>query len=198
MDLIPTAARSSQRPSTADLDHALTAQLAVAWAGEGGEEPRLGWWRCDMTGEFTGQILLEELLPTTWRWASLQAAREAARRADAALRSRDARADRIHSLFHLGFGVDEQLDERFQDLKRGGTGPRSALPDLAPLLTDSWDPEAFSAWLAGHGDPRFTAAPIGRRLPGPPPPLPEAIDRLLAALAPPSPHYPLPHFRADA
>ena len=34
--------------SSATIDAILTAQLAVAWAGEGGEEPRLKWWRTDL------------------------------------------------------------------------------------------------------------------------------------------------------
>ena len=42
---------------TADIDATLTAQLAVAWAGEGGEETRLGWWRSDMVSEYGGEYL---------------------------------------------------------------------------------------------------------------------------------------------
>jgi hypothetical protein len=42
-----------------DLDAALTAQFAVAWAGETGEEPRLGWWRTDLVSEFGGMGSLQ-------------------------------------------------------------------------------------------------------------------------------------------
>ena len=71
-------------PQTAEVDLLLTAQIAVAWAGEGqvGEEPRLGWWRSDLTSEFGGRDLFERLLPRTHRWAVLQAVREAARVAE--------------------------------------------------------------------------------------------------------------------
>ena len=34
------------------LDRILTAQILVGWAGEKGEEPRLGWWRTDLISEF--------------------------------------------------------------------------------------------------------------------------------------------------
>lgn len=43
------------------LDGILTLQLAVAWAGEAGEEPRLRWWRTDLAGEFGGRDLFERL-----------------------------------------------------------------------------------------------------------------------------------------
>lgn len=85
------AARSTQpAPTTAEVDLLLTAQIAVAWAGEGhvGEEPRLGWWRSDLTSEFGGRDLFERLLPRTYRWAVFQAVREAARRTDAEMRER--------------------------------------------------------------------------------------------------------------
>ncbi len=37
----PAQGRGRTVATTSDLDLALTAQIAVAWAGEGGEEPRL-------------------------------------------------------------------------------------------------------------------------------------------------------------
>ena len=79
-----------QRPLhvvNSDLDLALTAQIAVAWAGEGGEEPRLGWWQTDLVSEFGGEDLLRRLLPKTYPWAMLQAVREAGRRKDEELRA---------------------------------------------------------------------------------------------------------------
>jgi hypothetical protein len=69
--------------SAATLDMILTAQLAVAWAGEAGDPPRLKWWRTDLASEFGGEDLFKRLLPHTWRWAVLEGAREAARRRDA-------------------------------------------------------------------------------------------------------------------
>jgi hypothetical protein len=56
-----------------DLDTVLTAQLIVAWAGEEGEEPRLGWWRSDLVGDYGGKDLFRRLLPATWMWAVVQA-----------------------------------------------------------------------------------------------------------------------------
>src|SRR3954463_4150117 len=100
---------------TSDLDRILTAQLVVAWAGEGGEDKRLGWWRSDLVSEFGGKDLFRRLLPHTWPWAVLQAVREAARRKDAEFRRQDHNPDRILSLFSLGFELDERLEERLQD-----------------------------------------------------------------------------------
>lgn len=37
-----------------ELDRILTAQFADAWAGENGEQPRLGWSRFDLVSEFGG------------------------------------------------------------------------------------------------------------------------------------------------
>ncbi|MEB3167475.1 MAG: BREX-6 system BrxE protein, partial [Synechococcaceae cyanobacterium] len=74
--------------ANSDLDIALTAQIVVAWAGESGEQPRLGWWQTDLVSEFGGEDLLKELLPRTWPWAMLQAVREAARRKDEELRAK--------------------------------------------------------------------------------------------------------------
>lgn len=183
-----------------EIDHALTAQLAVAWAGEAGEEnPRLGWWRSDLLSEFGGEALFESILPATWRWAALQAAREAARRKDAELRQTTNDPDQIHSLFRLGFTVDERLDDRLQELKRSGQQPREVFPTLYALLDAPWSRDAFAAWIARHGEPSATAAPVGRRLTGDEPAdLIKRVDALVAGFAPLSAQYPLPHFRGDA
>ena len=67
------AVRAKRLPiPRSELDQVLAAQLALAWAGEAGEEPRLGWWRSDLTSEFGGEDLFQRLLPRTWRWATLQ------------------------------------------------------------------------------------------------------------------------------
>lgn len=116
------------------LDAILTLQLAVAWAGEGGEEPRLGWWRTDLASEFGGEDLFRRLLPHSWRWAALEAVREAARRHDASLRSEAHDADAIYSLYRFGFETDERLDERLAELKRGSDSPARALVGLAAVV----------------------------------------------------------------
>lgn len=199
MSLFDTVTASVRTPGTttslAEIDTALTAQLLVAWAGESGEDKRLGWWRSDLVSEFGGEDLFRRVLPRTWQWAVLQGAREAARLRDAELRGQDHDPDRILSLFSLGFEVDERIEERLQDLKRAGDPPGQALPGLA-LITPSWNPAAFLAWATSHGEPNTTATTIGRRLKGTPPPsLAQQVRELVAALAPTAEAYPLPHYR---
>ena len=178
-----------------DIDMALTSQLVVAWAGESGEDHRLGWWRCDLASEYGGEDLFRRLLPSTWRWAALQGAREAARRVDAELRRRDHEPDRIISLFSLGFELDERIEQRLMDLKRSGRRPDEALPGLA-VTDDGWHPEDFWDWVAGHGEAGGTASPVGRRLGGSTPAtVGHQVCRLVAGLAPAAESYPLPHFR---
>ena len=50
----PTPENKESVESLRLLDHILCAQFAVAWAGESGEEGRLGWWKTDLTSEFGG------------------------------------------------------------------------------------------------------------------------------------------------
>lgn len=42
-----------------EVDHILTAQLVVAWAGEGGEEKRLGWSSLHPVQDAAGEALLD-------------------------------------------------------------------------------------------------------------------------------------------
>jgi hypothetical protein len=178
-----------------DIDVALTSQLVVAWAGEKGEDGRLGWWRSDLVSEYGGEDLFRRLLPRTWRWAVLQGAREAARRKDAELRNQDHDRDRIVSLFSLGFELDERIEERLQDLKHSGAAPDEALPGLA-VVRDGWHQDQFWDWVIGHGRADAVQSVVGRRLKGSPP---AAVDhlvrKLVAGLAPAAETYPLPHFR---
>ena len=181
------------------IDFILTAQIAVAWAGEAGEERRLGWWRSDLASEFGGEDLFQRLLPHTWRWAVLQGVREAARRHDAELRRKDHDPDRLFSIYNLGFELDERVEERLQDLKRSGAAPADALPGLGEVIAEDWDQARFVEWLGGHAAAGHTAAPVGRRIKGEPPPAPErAVSQLVAALLPLGSAYPLPHFRRAA
>jgi hypothetical protein len=181
---------------TSEIDRALTAQLVVAWAGEGGEEKRLGWWRSDLVSEFGGKDLFRRLLPSTWQWAVLQAVREAARRKDAEFRRQDHNPDRILSLFSLGFELDERLEERLQDLKASGRAPEEALPGLADGIEVSWNRDRFTDWIRGHGEIETATAPVGRRIKGDPPTsLDQLVCHLIGALAPVAEGYPLPHYR---
>lgn len=189
----------SEAPSTtsaATLDAILTAQLAVAWAGEGGEEPRLKWWRTDLASEFGGEDLFKRVLPHTWPWAVLEGAREAARRHDADVRARDADPDRLLTLFRLGFETDERVGERLADLKRSGQSPVDALPGLRDVMGPSWSKSAFADWVAGHGEATVVTAPVGRRLKGEAPESAELlVKKLVAALHPLADAYPMPHAR---
>ncbi|HUE95380.1 MAG TPA: BREX-6 system BrxE protein, partial [Longimicrobiaceae bacterium] len=174
----------------------LTAQIAVAWAGEEGDEPRLAWWRTDLASEFGGEDLFRRVLPDTWEWAVLQAVREAARRHDAELRRQDHAADGILSLYSLGFELDERVEERLQDLKRSRTPPRVALAVLAELMGGGWDRGRFQDWIAAQGEVSYVPAPVGRRIRNyPPSDLRQQTRLFVAALAPLPAEYPLPHFR---
>ena len=184
------------RISASEIDLVLTAQLAVGWAGEKGEEPRLGWWQTDLVSEFGGQDLFKRMMPHTWEWSVLQAAREAARRRDAELRQRAHDPDRILSLFNLGFTIDERTDQRLLDLKRAGVSPLEALPGLKDVVTETWHTKQFGDWVQRHGKADWVAAPIGRRLKGEPPEsLEELVHRLIAAHSPFPDEYPMPHYR---
>lgn len=184
------------RISIDDLDRALTVQIAVAWAGEAGEERRLGWWRSDLVSEFGGEDLYRRLLPRTWQWAVLQSVREAARRRDAELRAQDHDPDRILSLYSLGFEVDERVEERLLDLKRSSRSPRETLPGLDEVLAGEWRSEAFGDWIRRHGTADYVTAPVGRRIRGgPPESLDLLVQRLAAACWPLADSYPLPHYR---
>lgn len=202
----PTTLSRKRRLTTTDLDRILAAQCIVAWAGEGGEVvQRLGWWPSQMVTEFGGQDLFARLLPRTWRWAILQTAREAARFKDLELRKQQSsNADERLSLFHLGFEVDEQLDERLQHHKREEHLPHVVLPGLEGLVTadgelaDVWAPELFWAWVERHPRVEVEATPTGRRLLYPA--LLDAaqlVDQFVGALDAPAraTSYPLPHAR---
>ena len=178
------------------LDFILTAQFAVGWAGEAGDDARLGWWRSDLHSEYGGEDLFKRLLPHTWEWAVLQGVREAARRHDAALRAKDHDPDRLLSLFSLGFELEEHVEERLQDLKRSGATPTEALPGLRDVLVSEWSESGFAEWVEAHSATDYAAAPVGRRIKNAPPSSPEAlVSQLVSALLPLGSEYPLPHFK---
>ena len=179
------------------LDEILAIQFLVAWAGEGlCEPPRLGWWETDLVDELGGGDFLQRLLPNTHQWAALQAVREAARQQAEAARKSSAEADRIRSLYHLGYEVDRQLEERLRELKSSGTSPTEALPHLS-MIDEGFDAQAFAAWLEGLASVDTRQTPGGRRIKGNPPA--EALQRarcLAAAHVPFDTSYPQPYLEA--
>lgn len=179
------------------LNEILAVQLTIAWAGEARTDPpRLGWWQTAMNDDLGGRDLLRRLTPRTHRWATLEVARHAARKVDAALRAQSADADLLQSLFRLGSAIDEQLDDRLAAHKRHEGAPNEVLP--LPLdLDGAFDRAAFGRWLESLGKPPAPeSTPVGRRLRGAPPNDPLAAVRLLAAaLHPLTEPYPAPHYR---
>jgi hypothetical protein len=187
----PTVARNV-------LDQILALQLVVAWAGEAkSDPPRLGWWRTSLVDEFGGEDLFRRLTPRTWKWAVFEAARIAARSVDATARSHAADGDQLRSLFHFGFAVDEQLDDRLSELKRSTQDPVEALPELA-RTSDGWDATQFVTWLATLAPVVTAPSSVGRRLKAEPPEdLAAAARMLAAAMAPITERYPAPHFKVE-
>lgn len=179
------------------LDAILATQLTVAWAGEGRCKPsRLGWWDTDLIDEAGGGDFFARLLPQTHAWASLEAAREAARRTDAKARGKVAAPDKMRTLFFLGFELDERLGDRLHALKGSGRLPTQVLALPLPLTAD-FDKEKLATVLGG-GDVPFTVVPGGRQLKGKQPEAAEAtVARLASALVPLVAQYPLPYFELE-
>lgn len=183
---------ASAPDSPAALDHLLTSQLVVAYAGEASpDDPRLGWWQTDILSRDGGLDVLRRLTPRTWRWAALRAVREAARAFDALQRKRAPEPDRLTTLFHLGFTVDEQLDDRLDQLAAAHPeDPLAALPELGPHIDFDgrrpFDRKAFEVWLGAP--PKVETTTLGRRV----------IDRstLRSALAPLTATYPMPYLQS--
>lgn len=184
-------------PTNRDIDTVLALQVLVAWAGEAECDPkRLGWWRTDLTDPDGGGYLLETLLPKTHRWAALQAVRTAAIRADAEARGRTADPDRVKSLFHWGFRIDEKLDERLRELKAEGGLPVEVLA-LAMDQADGFDRDELVRHLEGFEPIEVEIEPGGRRLRQVPEGTTDRARALARALLPLKEHYPLPYFRAS-
>ncbi|MBK6463371.1 MAG: BREX-6 system BrxE protein [Myxococcales bacterium] len=182
----------------AELDAILAIQMTVAWAGElVAAEERLAWWRTELTDPEAGGDFLARLLPRTHAWASLAAAREAARRVDEAARRRSGTPDALWSLFHFGFAWDERLEARLGELRQGEALPGEALKWPLPL-TERFDRAAFVAWLEGLArETSFEVVPGGRKLSRAPASRLEGARRLAAALAPLGPDYSLPFFARE-
>lgn len=181
------------RLDPADLDTLLALQLSVAWAGEGaGSPPRLGWWKSDLVDPEGGGDLFARLVPKTAAWSSLVLVREAARRVDEAARQRLAQGDRVWTLFHFGFAVDEQLADRLAYHRAHRHVPKDVLGPRY-LVGSEWSPSSFEGWLSSLGSVKTEVTPGGRKLLGRGAGGPTEIAPLLAAaLLPLTPSWPLP------
>ncbi len=171
-----------------DLDAILALQLTVAWAGE---TPRLGWWKCDVLDANAGGDFLARLVPQTAAWAGLELAREAARRVDEIARKRLAGGDGVWTLFHFGYDVNEQLDERLAEHKRARGLPQEKL-GARFLAGNLWSVEEFVATI-GVCRPQVEITPAGRRLTFILGQSPAVASALAAALVPIAAAYPMPY-----
>lgn len=189
-----------ERLAHQDLDTILGLQLLIAWAGEspGGGHSRLGWWRSDAVDADAGGDLFKRLLPRTHLWAGLCVARRAATAVDEKLRHGTAEPDKLLTLFHLGFELDEALEERLGQHRHSAKPPQQVMTSLE-LLTGSFDRGALRNSVAG-ADGEFKITPLGRQLKriGSEGPLSRS-QRLAAALLadPPAAKYPLAHVLVD-
>ncbi|MDQ3263392.1 MAG: BREX-6 system BrxE protein [Myxococcota bacterium] len=184
------------------LDKVLGIQLLIAWAGEsaGGDHPRLGWWKTDLIDEEGGGDLWKRLLPRTAAWAGLDAARRAARLTDERVRRDHARADQMWTLFHLGFELDEALDERLALHKLEAHPPAQTLPVLAHAQGALSAATLRAALATPALDAAFKVIPNGRQLKRTASDSPDQLALRLAAalLEDPPPAYPLPFVLTEA
>ncbi len=179
----------TERLEPAQLDQILSLQLNVAWAGESAGD-RLGWWKSDLVDPAGGGDLFERLTPKTAAWAGLILVRAAARQVEDALLNDVGRRDSIWTLFHLGFSVDEQLDDRLAAHRASLRPPAEVLPSL--IAGTPWSKAGFEAELAKLGKPKVVTEPGYRRVDTKVGSPVEACMLLAAALLPLAPKYPLP------
>lgn len=183
--------------SNDDLDQILALQFSVAWAGESGGDPRrLGWWQSDLIDGETGGDLFARLLPRTHEWAGLSLARRCAVRVDAAALSHLSAGERVLTLFHLGFEVDERLCDRVAEHRRHRRSPKEVLRDRLDIGYE-WSTGAFAKRLAALGTPKVEVTTAGRRLKAKTLAPLEAARQLAAALLPLPEKYPLPYLEAS-
>lgn len=180
------------------LDRILALQILVAWAGETPDgAARLNWWRTDMIDVGAGGYLLEEMMPRTYRWSSLEAALRAAIQADQHKRLDMAKPDAMRTLFFWGFGIDEQLSDRLREHKLHQADPDEVLA-LAMNINEEFSREAFEAAVQQDPAPKYTVVPSGRQMMEP---MPGGHDlcaaKLVAALLPLTNEYPMPFYSLE-
>ncbi len=178
--------------SSTELDEILAIQLTVAWAGESAGDPkRLGWWKSDLVDAEGGGDLFKRLIPKTAIWASLGLVRKAAMRADELAREKLAHGDRVWTLFHFGFAIDEQLRDRLAWHRNHQNVPADCLGAHYWMGSD-WSKNAFESLMTGLGKAKVQVTPSGRQLDAASKPV-EAARLLGAALLPLTGEYPLPY-----
>ena len=174
------------------LDEILALQLTVAWAGEAaGDPPRLGWWRSDLVDREGGGDLFARLLPKTGAWTSLVLVRDAARQVDDVGQGEPPPDRAVRSLFHLGFAVDEQLDDRLAHHRRERRPPSEVFGPRF-LVGQPWTKAEFESWLRSLGAPKLEKSSLGRKVAVRSASPVEATALIAAALLPLSASYPLP------
>ena len=181
---------------SSQLDEILALQLTVAWAGEAAGDPaRLSWWRTDLVDREGGGDLFARLAPRTAAWAGLSLVRAAARRVDEASREKLARGDALWTPFHLGFELDEQLDDRLTYHRQHEHRPADVLGPRY-LVEGAWSKPAFEALLKGLASPKVAVTPSGRHVTASRITPADAAPLLFAALLPLGAAYPLPYVEA--
>lgn len=169
----------------------------MAWAGESAGDPkRLGWWKTDLIDPEGSGDLFARLAPKTAVWASLGPARKAAIRVDDRAREKLAHGDRVWTLFHFGFAVDELLSDRLAWHRNHQHVPSEVL-GARFMVGTAWSKKSFEAMLAGLDKPKVAVTPSGRQLVGAGRAPLEAARQLAAALVPLGDDYPLPFTEVD-
>lgn len=184
------------------LDKILALQIMIAWAGEGACEPkRLDWWRTDLIDEYGGGDLFARLLPKTFKWASLEAVRQAAIEVDRRKRQEMVQPDEVRTIFFWGYDVDEQLNERLAFHKSSGEEPNRALSGISVNIFEtsnqSFSREEFEeAIRIPNQNVEVVIVPNGREIVGDMlQGLEESAKKLAAALLPVVESYPMPFYR---
>lgn len=139
-----------------------------------------------------GGDLFARLIPKTAPWASLGLVRKAAIRVDEAARDKLAQGDRVWTLFHFGFALDELLQDRLVWHRNHQSVPKVVLGTRF-LVGSPWSRSSFEGTLAELGKPKVQVTPSGRQLTAKAKSPVEAARLLAAALAPLSVEYPLPY-----
>jgi hypothetical protein len=118
--------------------------------------------------------------------------RKAAIRVDETAREKLAHGDRVWTLFHFGFAVDEQLRDRLAWHRNHQNVPSECLGARYWVGSD-WSKAAFESVLTGLGKSKVQVTPSGRQIETAAK-LPVEVARLLSgALLPLTAEYPLPY-----